>query len=545
MEQASVDLSRRMRAAAHRLGLTAFWRWWADQLAQVAPPALSAGLARKRLRPVLAFDADEIVLWAPVLHELSMGFVEVARIARGGDVAALQNAGHAAIAKLPRAPYSGAAGAPSVVVTLPRGEVLRKQFTLPAAVERDLKQTLAYDLDRHTPFKPDELYFDAVVIARDQAKNEIRVDWAAARRNVVDQAIRQAEAFGAKVAAVSPEVTDLQGPTTRRRTKLDLRTEEARPDRSWWRNWQLWAPLGLIALLLLAAVVLPLWQKRAYTIALLRVTGEARMQAEASSALRTQLEQQAADYNFALGKKYSYPSAMQVLDDVTKLMPDDTWITQFEVKSATKGKEPYREMMLKGESANAGQLVSLLEDSHRFTDAAPRSPTMKIQPGPGEIFDFSARVKPLTAPAPIEIATTTPTPPPADGSPSPASVTAASSADAPAAPPTPSPGAAPAAASATPPNASPAPAPPAPGSNAPGAAASATTAPAPPAVSGPAAGAAGAVTSAPPVPPPAAPLVAPVQPGNDPGNAQFGPPPNVAPSQAPAARRSPSTGESM
>ena len=153
------------------------------------------------------------------------------------------------------------------------------------------------------------------------------------------------------------------------RARLDLLSADARPDGSLWRRWQLWAPLALIALLAIVAIVLPLWQKRAYTIALLQVTAEARVQAEASSALRAQLEQQAADYNFALGKKYAYPNAVQVIEDVTKLMPDDTWITQFEVKSATKGKEPHREMMLSGESANAGKLVTLLEDSHEFVDS--------------------------------------------------------------------------------------------------------------------------------------------------------------------------------
>jgi len=535
-----------MRAAAHRFGLTAFWRWWADQLAPMAPAAFAAALARKRLRPVLAFDADEIVLWTPVLREQSMAFAETARIPRGGDAAALQNAGHAAIARLPRAPYGGAAGPPAVVVSLPRGEVLRKQFTLPAAVERDLKQTLAYDLDRHTPFKPDELYFDAVVIARDQAKSEIRVDWAAARRTVVDQAVRQAQAFGAGVAAVTPEITDAQGPATRRRSRLDLLTAEARPDHSWWRRWQLWAPLAAIALLLLAAIVLPLWQKRAYTMALLRVTGEARVQAEASSALRAQLEQQAADYNFALGKKYAYPSALQVLDDVTKLMPDDTWITQYEVKSATKGKEPYREMMLKGESANAGQLVSLLEDSHEFLDAAPRSPTMKVQPGPGEIFDFSARVKPLPAPAPIEIATTTPVAPgpAADGAAAPPDASTVAPTSAPpasaaaaSAPANPGPGAAPATAAAAAPGTAAAPA----TTAAPGTTAAPAANPPPP---GPAAGVTGSGTT---VPAPPRPAMAPTPQGNEPQNSQFGPPPpqGSAPPDAPPTRRAPGTAEAM
>jgi hypothetical protein len=63
-----------------------------------------------------------------------------------------------------------------------------------------------------------------------------------------------------------------------------------------------------------------------------------------------------------------------------------------------------RELLFRGESANAGRLVTLLEDSRLFTQAAPRSPTTKIQPGPGEIFDLGAQMKPLPSPAPIALA---------------------------------------------------------------------------------------------------------------------------------------------
>jgi hypothetical protein len=110
------------------------------------------------------------------------------------------------------------------------------------------------------------------------------------------------------------------------------------------------------------------------------------------------------DYNFALGKKYAFPGAVQLLDDVTKLLPDDTWLTQLEVKSTMKGKERQREMLLRGESGNAGRLVSLLEDSKLFVEAAPRSPTTKIQPGPGEIFDLGALLKPVPAPVLLQLA---------------------------------------------------------------------------------------------------------------------------------------------
>jgi hypothetical protein len=173
---------------------------------------------------------------------------------------------------------------------------------------------------------------------------------------------------------------------------------------SGWRRWELWAPIGLILVLALVAIAMPLWQKRSHAVALGRLVEQAHLQASASDALRQQLEQLAGDYNFALQRKYAFPSAMQVLDDLSRLLPDDTWLTQLEAKTLLKGKEPHRDIVLRGESSNAGRLVSLLEESKLFEQAAPRSPTTKIQPGPGEIFDLGAQVKPLTPPPPIQVA---------------------------------------------------------------------------------------------------------------------------------------------
>ncbi len=76
----------------------------------------------------------------------------------------------------------------------------------------------------------------------------------------------------------------------------------------WWRRWHLWVPIALIAAMALVAIVLPIWQKRDYVIALTQITEQARVQAAASSALRQQLESMTGDYNFALGKKYAFPS---------------------------------------------------------------------------------------------------------------------------------------------------------------------------------------------------------------------------------------------
>jgi general secretion pathway protein L len=384
-----------------RLGLRAFWRWWVGELLPLIPEGPRNTLRRRRLRPILAFEPDAAVLWAPGVVNGTLAFAETARIPLAGDPAAIARSGRAAIAALPRATQGGSATEARVIVALPASGVLRKTITLPAAVEENLEQVLAYDLDRHTPFKPDEVYFDAVVIGRDPAKKEIRIDWAAALKTVVDQARRQAESWGAAVTGVTPESPT--GAAALAGTTLNLLPEADRPDVSAWRRRDIWIPLVLVAAAALAATALPVWQKRGYAIALMQLTEQARVQADASSALREQLERLAGDYNFALQRKYAFPAGVQVVEDVTKLLPDDTWLTQLELKTTARGKDPRREILLRGESANAGRLISLLEESMLFGEAAPRSPTMKIQPGPGEIFDLGAQLKPLPPPQPVQV----------------------------------------------------------------------------------------------------------------------------------------------
>jgi general secretion pathway protein L len=402
MEPASPDLRQRLRAASRRLGLTAFWRWWAGELAPVLPRHLRRAVAKWRMRPVLTFEPDVAVLLVPEVANGAAAYKEAARIPLTADADATAAAGRAAIEALALARGRRRAGPPQVVVALPPAQILRKTITLPAAVEESLGQVLAYDLDRHTPFKPDEVLFDARIVGRDLARKEIHVDWAAALKSVIGEAKRRAEGWGANVVAVTP---DAPGAAARAGTALNLLPASERPEGSSRRRWELWAPIALLAAAALFATALPLWQKRAYAIGLMQLASQGRVQADAASAVREQLERLTGDYNFALTKKYAYPSALQSVEDVTKLLPDDTWLTQLEVKSAAKGKEARREIVVRGESANAGRLISLFEESKLFNEAAPRSPTTKIQPGPGEIFDLGAQLKPLPPPPPVQLAT--------------------------------------------------------------------------------------------------------------------------------------------
>jgi general secretion pathway protein L len=425
----------RLSEFARRSGLAGFWPWWTAQLNAMVPPRPRAALERRRMRPVLVFDGDHATLWRPAMDGERAVMAPATTIPLTGDAAAVAGAGRAAMASLAVGSYGAAAVMPKMLLSIPTRDVLRKTLTLPAAVEPNLRQTLAYDLDRHTPFKPEEIYFDVAVVGRNQEKKEIRVDLASCRKAIVDAAMRHAVAWGAAVSAAVPEP-----PATAAASRLNLLPHESRPSRAVWMRWQFWLPLVLVVAIALAAIAIPLWQKRDYVIALNGLAADARAQAKVSEALRAELETKVGDYNFALDKKYAYPSAFRVVDEVSRVLPDDTWLTQMELKTIAKGKETQREILVRGETASAGRLVQLVEESPLFAQTAPRSPTTKIQPGPGEIFDLGAQVKPLAAPAQVALlgsekpADAAVTPAPAAAIPAAPAAPAATPAAAPAAP---------------------------------------------------------------------------------------------------------------
>jgi general secretion pathway protein L len=391
MQPATTIWRQRVRDAANRAGLPRFWRWWMGELAPLLPAPSRALIQRRFARPVIELADGEAVFWRPEFTNGAARLAIAEKVALTGDAAAVLAAGRAAVARL-AAHASGGIAAPKVIVALNAQRVLRKELVLPAAVEENLAQALAYDLDRHTPFRPEQLYFDAAVIGRDAARKTLRVDWVAALKTVVDGAVKQVEEWGAVPVAVVPGLPAIP-------TRLNLLPDAARPRPLQWRRWQVWAPLAVVAIFALAAVIVPLAQKREYALGLSLQDTAAGQQAQAADKLRAQLEAMQSDYNYILAKKYTFPSAVHVLDEVTRVLPDDTWLTQFELKTSSRAKETQRDLYLRGESGNAGKLIALLEDSKLVEQAAPRSPTTKIQGSTGEIFDLSARLRALTLPA--------------------------------------------------------------------------------------------------------------------------------------------------
>ena len=134
------------------------------------------------------------------------------------------------------------------------------------------------------------------------------------------------------MAAVVPEP-----PATVAHSRLNLLPHEARHRAPCEALAILVAP-GPVASVALAAIAIPLWQKRDYVITLNALTNDARAQAGGVEALRTELENKVGDCNLRAGRKLLTPSAFRVVDDVSRVSARRRpGSTQLEMKSTRQG----------------------------------------------------------------------------------------------------------------------------------------------------------------------------------------------------------------
>jgi len=71
-------------------------------------------------------------------------------------------------------------------IGLPRDTALLRFLKLPIAVEENLKATLGYEMDRHTPFSFDDVYFDCHVVKRSPESSLLYVMLITIKKDLID-----------------------------------------------------------------------------------------------------------------------------------------------------------------------------------------------------------------------------------------------------------------------------------------------------------------------------------------------------------------------
>lgn len=386
---ATPDLLR-AREPAWRTRTRAFWRWWSGELAGFARERFGEMVEAARA-PLVALEGPAVVL----LERRGERLEQTARL----QMEALDAEGR----RKALGEVLARAGEDSrrVRLVLARNEALLRRIALPLATEENLGQVLAFEMDRLTPFNPDDVYFGYRVAARDAAAEKLLVDLAVARRDVVDGRIAEVAQLGAVVNAVV-----LADDAARNDRPIDVMPERT-PAASAGSDMRLVRRVVVGAVLALAAVAiaLPVWQKRETVIALLPQVDRARNEAEATGRIAAELEKLTADYNFLLTRKHANPPALAYVEEMSRLLPDQTWVSQLDLRSTGKA----RELQIQGETSSSSRLIELLQQSTLVQNAAPRGTVTRGMMPNTERFLIAAEAKSMPLPEKQD-ATTLPVP---------------------------------------------------------------------------------------------------------------------------------------
>jgi general secretion pathway protein L len=337
----------RIRYADPLLGrLRSFWRWWSGELIELLPENLQKAIAQRQQKLYVEVDDDKLLL--------SLGN-------RAAQHEVMRLALHATDAEDQDIPRE----VQQTIVLLPDDKVLARRISLPAAAEENLREVLGFEMDLHTPFEASEVYYDYTVVGRDSARQKVTVDLVYAPRDAVDALLDGTSSLGIKTDVV----------TCRRRDNANLQPvnllplERRRARRFDVKNLNM-GLTALLAVLLFTAITIPILQKNRVIVALETQVQAAAAEAREGAELRQDLEKMAAASQFLVEKKASDVMIVELVDEVSRILPDHTWITRLDLSGD--------ELQIQGQSSASASLIGIVESSPWFENARFSSPVVQI-----------------------------------------------------------------------------------------------------------------------------------------------------------------------
>ena len=313
-----------------------FFAWWGGELAALVPGALRAALVRRPQLRVLEFSRNDI------------GFSEYRgkqrrELGRIGlaDLEGERNL--AAVAEIKRLSRKAA----KTAILLSAEQALYKSLTLPVMAAADLRDALAFQIDRQTPFSPDDVYFDYRVRERDDDAKRLSIELVVAPRTVVERAVTTARGLGFATAAVG--VGGINGADPFELNLLPRAMANRR------RN------VGpLIAAAVIVALAAGAWtvaqaaldQKVADADALTERVDLVRQRANKLQALKDQRDALIEESQFLRQRKAQAPKPVLFVEELTRVLPDHTWLFHLQ-QDGTR-------LRLSGYTSDASSLIGLV-----------------------------------------------------------------------------------------------------------------------------------------------------------------------------------------
>ena len=262
-----------------------------------------------------------------------------------------------------------------IVMCFDEDSVLSKSLRLPLAAKDSLREVLAFELERQTPFSLEQVIYHHRLIESSSDSKKIEVILYLVRKKDFEEKQLKLQQLGINlqmIAFAGAEIcsTDLI---------LDLNRESEKS-----RVYPVYVPISAIILLFLLALYLPIYSQERHIEEMESHVGSRMVEAKKQLLNAKKETRSLSRYNSVESEYSSGFSAIELLNELTRVLPTDTWSNRISMRDD--------EIQFQGESGAASSIISLVEDSLFFENTRFRSPVTRNGNSQKDRFNASASI---------------------------------------------------------------------------------------------------------------------------------------------------------
>ena len=233
----------------------------------------------------------------------------------------------------------------------------------------NLRQVVGFDLDRQTPFRAEDIHYGVRELDEPAPEGRFVAELAATPRSTLEPLLDELAALG-----IQPDRVDVDHGHAL--AGLDL-LPPARAPRRVDRRRRLNAALAAVIVVLVFAAMATWLHNRNAALEDMRASVESlRADAQRVTALRQRLTESAGASGFLTRKKAESPSVLPVLEELTRRLPDDTWLERFTLNGSGQ-------LGFQGQSPQAARLIDALKGAKTIGDPSFQG-TIQTDPTSGK-----------------------------------------------------------------------------------------------------------------------------------------------------------------
>jgi general secretion pathway protein L len=350
------------------LNFKQFFRWWKRELDFLVPEKIKQFVNDKQGFIIVSPEGRQLVL-----TYISDGQIEpLVTLERGSKDLTFQSL-YEKDERLAKA---------NIILRLTGQDAIQKELSLPAAAKENLYQVVAYELDKYTPFKAEQVYFAVKPLDGLNEPGQIRVMLILTTREVLDGLYEDIKAIG-----LSPLIADYEG-SANNLDYLDdsynLLPERLRQKSAKVPGLIYSALITLTCLLLVAVIAMPVWFEYQTVNALQLKADALEKDAKKVKALQTDIDAMIAETRQLIEEKSATPDVIVMLNTLSSLIKNDTWLSYAQYSDG--------HLQIQGESPAASSLIAVLEASELFVNARFASPVTQDSISKLERFQITVDV---------------------------------------------------------------------------------------------------------------------------------------------------------